>query len=309
MKKWSLKLLTISALIVASFNTIAAQESDIITKRQELVKKNQNSKPLVVAFYNSNNKNLDVNLMWNKLAPYSNYLSEQLDSLAVIDVDNSYYNLNKDILANTDILYSTPLLYSQLKDLGWHPVVSANQQTKPIIIVLNDSKIKNLNGLKGKKIMLEGGSTMSAYLKVELIEKKIINRSELNKNYIEVNTSTDALLNYLNNDEAEAIVLSDNVARRLIAENKNKYRAISTDSLAPGSIVYLSPKLSEEQSEKVKSVFLNMKLNDENVRVVLSAAGELVASQVNQFIAINDMELMKASQVFRQSKVGDINLN
>lgn len=308
MRKWAVKVLSISVLMATSLS-VSAQETNFISKRQELVKKNQNTKPLVVGFYNSNNKNLDVNLMWNKLAPYSNYLSEQLGSLVVIDVDNSYYNLNKDVLGNTDILYSTPLLYSQLKDLGWLPIARTNQQTKPVIIVLNNSNIKNLTGLKEKKIMVEGGSTMSAYLKVELFDKKIMTRTEAKDNYVEVNTTTEALLNYLNNGETEAIALGDNVARKLIAETKNKYRAIATDSIAPGSIVYVSPSTSPEQVEKIKELFLNMKLNDENVRFVLNAAGELIASQVNQFIEINDTELLKASQIFRQSKVSDIHLN
>lgn len=308
MKNWAVKLLSVTLLMATSLS-VTAQETDVISKRQELIKKNQNTKPLMVGFYNSNNKNLDVNLMWNKLAPYSNYLSEQLDTLVVMDVDNSYYNLNKDILANTDILYSTPLLYSQLKELGWHPIVRANQQIKPVIIVLNNSRIKNLVGLKDKKIMVEGGTTMSAYLKVELFEKKIIGRTEAKDKYIENNATTEALLNYLNNEEADAIAVSDNVARRLIAETKNKYRAIATDSFSPGSIVYISPKVSDEQSEKIKNLFLNMKLNDETVRVILNAAGELITSQVNQFVEINDTELMKSSQIFRQSKVSDIRLN
>jgi ABC-type phosphate/phosphonate transport system substrate-binding protein len=305
MKKWSLKLLSI--LMVTSLNAFA-QETDFISKRHELVKKNQNTKPLVVAFYNSNNKNLDVNLMWNKLAPYSNYLSEKLDNLVVIDVDNSYYNLNKDILANTDILYSTPLIYNQLKDLGWNPIVKLNQQTKPVIIVLNESSIKSLAGLKGKRIMTEGGSTMSAYLKVELFDKKILSRTESTEKYVEANSSTDALLNYLNSGEADAIALNDNTARRLIAENKNKYRAISTDSYTPGSVVYVSPRMSTEQVEKIKTLFLNMKLNDETVRFVLNTAGEIVASQINQFVEVNDLELMKSSQIFKQSRSAEINL-
>jgi len=306
MTMWSLKLVTTAILAVASLNVVA-QEPSFIMKRQELVKKNQNVKPLVAAFYNSNNKNLDVNLMWNKLAPYSNYLSEQLDNLVIIDVDNSYYNLTKDVLANTDILYSTPLLYSQLKDVGWRPIVRANQQINPIIIVTNNSSIKDLNGLKGKKIMVEGGTTLSAYLKVELFDKKILSRTENKDKYIEINTTTEALLNYLNNNEVHAIAVSDNVARRLIAENKNKYRAIATDSHAPGLVVYANPKMPEEQLQRIQKLFLEMKLNDENVRNVLSAAGELVASQVNQFIEVNDNELMKASQVFRQSKAQEIN--
>jgi ABC-type phosphate/phosphonate transport system substrate-binding protein len=308
MKSWAVKLLSVSMLMATSLSS-NAQEADFISKRQELIKKNQNTKPLVVGFYNSNNKNLDVNLMWNKLAPYSNYLSDQLGSLVVMDVDNSYYNLNKDILANTDILYSTPLLYTQLKELGWHPIARTNQQIKPVVIVLNNSSIKNLNGLKDKTIMVEGGSTMSAYLKVELFEKKIMAITEAKDKYIENNTTTDALLNYLNNGETEAIAIGDNVARRLIAETKNKYRAIATDSSAPGSIVYVNPRISAEQAEKIKNLFLNMKLNDETVRFVLNAAGELVTSQVNQFVEINDTELMQASQIFRQSKVSDIRLN
>ncbi len=303
----SLKLVTTAILAVASLNAVA-QEPNFIAKRQELVKKNQNTKPLMVAFYNANNKNLDVNLMWNKLAPYSNYLSEQLDNLVVIDVDNSYYNLNKDVLANTDILYSSPLLYSQLKELGWRPIVRANQQANPVLIVPNNSSIKDINGLKGKTIMVEEGTTLSSYLKVELFDKKILPRTEFKDKYIEINTTTEALLNYLNNNEADAIAVKDNVARRIIAENKNKYKAIATDSHVPGLVVYVNPKMPEDQLQRIQKLFLEMKLHDENVRNVLSAAGELVASQVNQFIEVNDNELMKASQIFRQSKAPEINL-
>jgi ABC-type phosphate/phosphonate transport system substrate-binding protein len=302
------KLLAISIFAATSFNVVA-QEANFISKRQELVKKNQNNKPLVFSLYSLNNKNLDANLMWNKFAPYSNYLSEQLDSLVVMDIDNTYYNLNKDILDNADIIYSTPLLYGQLKEAGWRPVVRANQQITSVIIVPFNSNIKDLNGLRNKKIMTEAGTTMSSYLLVELLDKKIfLNKEEAKNNYLQTHTSTEALLNYLNNDIVQAIAISDYEAKKLLAESKNKYKGIPADSVVPGAVVYVSPRLNEEQTNKIQQLFLNMKLNDELVRFVLSSAGELIPGQVNQFINVNEDDLLKSTLIFRQSRISDLKL-
>ena len=298
MNSRSMKLLVASILMSTSLVGIA-QTNNIFTQRSDIIQKNAHKKPLVVGFYNLENKGLELNNITERFLPFSNYLSEKLDSLVVFDVDNSFYNLNKQILENSSLIYTSSLVYSEMKEAGWNPLVKLNSETTPSLLVKATNKIKEVKDLKGKKVVATNGENINEYALYELITNKVYENKEASVGkYTVQNIKPDFLVKNLDNNSVQAVLVNSATANKILAENKDKYRVVPMTSIVPGAIVYVNNKLAPEETQKIKNVFLDIK----NDNLEFKMSGQSVSEKVNQFVDVKEDELKNSAAIFKLVK-------
>jgi hypothetical protein len=302
MKNITLKVLATAILMTAGF---AHAEDNLYGKREELIKRFQNTKPLVVAVYNqADNMGSDMAKTLEKALPLSNLMSSGLNRLVVLDVDKTIYNLNNDVLKNSDVLYAPVLLSGELSKFGWKAVAFRNKLVSPVVIVQNSSSVKDIKDLKEKNIVSVPGLVQD-YMLYNLIKSGVYGSKEstLGK-YNKTEETSKKLLENLDNKIIDAIVMNEKEAKILIGDGK-KYRLVNSTVSSHDTAIFTGPNLSEAEISQVKNFFINLSSEDPKVKSALVAIGENI-DEKPQYVDVQEKELTLSAEVFRLTKLKEI---
>ena len=204
----------------------------------------------------------------NKLKPLTNYLQKTLGRSINLQIPADY-NATVDLVTagKVDIAYLGPLTYVQArqKNPGIQPIVAAIDKTtgRPwytSIIVVNSSKIKTLEDLKGKRFGFVSKSSTTGYL-VPLAEFKTIGlQPEQDFASVEYTGNHDKSEVALVAHEVDAIATdkpSFLLSKKSGKLNPQKYQVIWESDPIPQGPIVVSSKFPSQLILPLKKAFIS----------------------------------------------------
>ena len=268
------------------------------SKRHELALKYDPNKSTNIGWYVGVVDDTELRSVLNRYLPLSNFLTEKLNNLVVIQPDKVDRSIAKNAVeSNFDMVYTSALMGTELVKMGWKPVVG-REDLVPVIVSKNSLKVSKLEDLKGKKIVAPYGGTTTMFIHYSLIKDKILNSKE-DPNYIIKKINQNDLINLLKTGQVDGVVVRDNVAARLIKENPGQYKQIYKGKTAPGHMLFASPKFPDDKYKLIKDLFLNLTPENEEGLYLLAGIDGFSKTNAHPFKEIQLSDLEDTKEVFK----------
>lgn len=286
MKKILMNLmLTVSALACIQANaqtkpvvpqaTTAEANKSYFEVRTDLVKKYGTSNSLSMGWYTGGVDTLEIRDLWNNYTLLSNYLSEKLGRLVVLETDKSDREIASDALTSMDIVYTSGVMGSELMKAGWRPVVGRTEDIQGVILVLNDTVIKEPKDLAKYKIYGVKGATVTYFVSSGLVKNNVYKVADVssggtNPKFKIVNTKQNQLVDLLKSKEVDGVIVRETLANKLIKDNPGKYKIGFKADTAPGHIIFVSPNITEVSANIIRDSFLTLTPDNPAYKKILS---------------------------------------
>jgi phosphonate transport system substrate-binding protein len=201
-------------------------------------------------------------------APLNHYLKEHLNQEIVLLVANDYDQLLQFLeQGDVDIAALSPKLFSRLRNKDPHARYLATFQVlneyqertstyKGFIVTLEESSIKTLSDLKGKRFGFTDPSSMSGYLypKWILQQNGIDPQRDFSKTYM-LKKHTKVLPALLNRS-IDAGAIYDSAYDKLPLADRQRIRILAATPEIPYGVIVASRKLAPSQSEELHRLLL-----------------------------------------------------
>lgn len=289
MKKVLFKLV-LTACAMASLAAIAKTESkaDTVVKteinkgvlgttehRADLIKKYGVNNAISMGWYTAGVDTSEVREGWNNYTVLSNYLTEKLGRLVVIETDKSDREISKDALNSMEIVYTSAVMGTELMKAGWKPVVGRSESLQGVILVQENSKIDSPADLKKLEIYGVKGATVTYFVSNSIVKNNIykvqeISESAKNPKFKIIDTKQNQLIELLKNKDIDGAIIRETLAKNLIKANPGKYKIAFKADLAPGHMLFVSPSVKEDTINKLRDAFLSLTPDNAQYKKILS---------------------------------------
>lgn len=272
MKKVLLKLV-LTTCAMASFAAVAqtVPKSDSVVKtemnrsyvdqRNELIKRYGVNNAISMGWYTGGVDTLEIRDIWNNYTVLSNYLSERLGRLVVLETDKSDREVAKDALNSMDIVYTSAVMGAELMKSGWKPVVGRSEDIQGVIITQANAKIDSPADLKNFKIYGVKGATVTYFTANSMIKNGVYKQQEImqsadNPKFKIVNIKQNQLLDLLKTKDIDGAIVRETIANNLMKANPGKFKIAFKADVAPGHILFVSPNVKEDTITQLRESFL-----------------------------------------------------
>jgi len=280
MKKGLLRLVAVACAMV-SLSAFAQVKSDApvnrsyVEHRNEIIKKYGVNSALSMGWYTGGVDALEIRDLWNNYTVLSNYLSERLGRVVVLETDKNDREVSADALKSMDIVYTSAIMGAELMKAGWKPVVGRTEDLQSVVLVNNSAKSDTPADLKNLKIYGVQGATVTYFALNSLIKSGAYKPEEASVSLASskikiVNTKQNQLLELLKSKEADGVILRETIANNLMKANPGKYKIAFKADAAPGHIIFVSPSVKEDVIAQLKESFLALTPDNPSYKKILS---------------------------------------
>ena len=252
----------------------------------------------------------DIRKMAARYEPLAEYLSKKLGMKVVLIYLDSYGEVcDKFIYKQLDAAFFGSFSYALTHvKAGVEPLARPDYQGtstyRGLIVVRDDSNIKNIADMKGKRLALVHQATYAGYLYPRYYFKKHgINNLEAYFSKIIFTASHDKAIFSLLRNEADLACPKDLVFQRVIKENpdlENKLVILSISGPVPSNALCLSKDFDPILKNKLKDILLNLHKDPEAAPILESLGG------VDKFVETGDQDY---KHLYETIKVLGIDLN
>lgn len=224
----------------------------------------------------------DIRKMAARYEPLAEYLSKKLNmKVVLVYLDNYAEVCDKFIYKQLDAAFFGSFSYALTHvKAGIEPIARPDYQGvstyRGLIVVREDSNIKNVADMKGKRLSLVHQATYAGYLyPLYYFKERGINNLKAYFSKIEFAGSHDESIFVVLRGEADIATPKDLVYQRVIKENpdlEKKLVVLSTSEPVPSNALCVSKKLDPILKNKLKDALLNLN-NDPEARPVLESLG------------------------------------
>jgi ABC-type phosphate/phosphonate transport system substrate-binding protein len=286
MKKVLFKLV-LTACAMASLAAVAqtAPKSDSVVKteinksyvdqRSDLIKKFGVTNTISMGWYTGGVDLLEIRDLWNNYTVLSNYLSERLGRLVVLETDKSDREVSKDALNSMDIVYTSAVMGVELMKAGWKPVVGRTEEIQGVILTQANAKVDSPADLKKLKIYGVKGATVTYFTASSIIKNNVYKAEEItqaadNPRFKIVNTKQNQLIDLLKSKDIDGAIIRETLANNLMKANPGKYKIAFKADAAPGHIIFVSPNVREDMVNQIRDSFLALTPDNPSYKKILS---------------------------------------
>ncbi|MDP2911667.1 MAG: phosphate/phosphite/phosphonate ABC transporter substrate-binding protein [Candidatus Omnitrophota bacterium] len=226
----------------------------------------------------------DIRKMAARYEPLAEYLSKKLDKEIVLVYLDSYGEVcDKFIYKQLDAAFFGSFSYALTHvKAGVEPIARPDYQGtstyRGLIVVREDSNIKNIIDMKGKRLVLVHQATYAGYLyPLYYFKEHGIEDLEGYFSKIIFAGSHDKAIFALLKDEADVACPKDLVYRRIIKENpdlEKKLVVLSASGPVPSNALCVSKDLDPILKNKLKDALLNLHKEVEAVSVLESMGAD-----------------------------------
>ncbi|MDP3786057.1 MAG: phosphate/phosphite/phosphonate ABC transporter substrate-binding protein [Candidatus Omnitrophota bacterium] len=224
----------------------------------------------------------DIRKMAARYEPLAEYLSKKLNmKVVLVYLDNYGEVCDKFIYNQLDAAFFGSFSYALTHvKAGIEPIARPDYQGvstyRGLIVVREDSNIKNVSDMKGKRLALVHQATYAGYLyPLYYFKERGINNLEAYFSKIEFAGSHDESIFAVLRGEADIATPKDLVYQRVIKENpdlEKKLAVLSASEPVPSNALCVSKKLDPILKNKLKDALLNLN-NDPEAKPVLESLG------------------------------------
>jgi phosphonate transport system substrate-binding protein len=220
----------------------------------------------------------DILKQVRRYEPLADYLSHQLNVRVTLIVMPSYekaVDFFKEKKLDAAFLGSMTYILAHTR-LGVEPIarpvnLDGTSTYYGVMFVRADSKIRSVQGMKGKRLAMVDTNTMAGYLlPLAYFKKKGINYTSHLKEFYFAGTHEDAVYDVLDR-KADIGAAKSTVLMRLSTEDariKNDLLILARTPLVPENCLAVRRDLSATLKDRLKSVLLNMDEDQEGIRVL-----------------------------------------
>ncbi len=224
----------------------------------------------------------DIRKMAARYGPLAEYLSKKLNlKVILIYLDNYGEVCDKFIYKQLDAAFFGSFSYALTHvKAGVEPLVRPDYQGtstyRGLIVVREDSSIKNIADMRGKRLALVNQATYAGYLyPLYYFKEHGVDKLEAYFSKIIFAESHDKAIFALLRDEADVATPKDLVYQRVIKENpdlEKKLVVLSASQPVPSNALCVSKELDPNLKNKLKDILLNLN-NDPEAKPVLESLG------------------------------------
>ena len=287
--------------------SVLAEKSSFET-RVDLLKTNSLSQLVSMGWYTGQIDQLEILDLWNNYTSLSNYLTEKLGRLVVLETDKSDKQITLDAYNGMDLVYTSAIMGSQLVKAGWKPVVGRSEDIQSVVLMKKDVNIKNPKDLKNYNIVAAKGATVSyaaiySFLDDNIYTAKDILDENTSANFKIESIKQNQLVDLLKNNMVDGIVIRETLANRLMKDSPDKYKIVYKPKVMPGHVVYASPAVSADGIELLRNSFLALNPENPTYNKILSGLDGYQQNDKKPFKVINEKDLTGMDSVFL--KIGE----
>jgi len=225
----------------------------------------------------------DIQKMASRYGPLAEYLSKKLNSKVILVYLDSYGEVcDKFIYKQLDAAFFGSFSYALthakagVESLA-RPDYQGTSTYRGLIVVREDSDIKNIADMKGKRLALVNQATYAGYLYPLYYFKAYgINKLEAYFSKIMFAQSHDKAIFALLRGEADVATPKDLVYRRIIKDNPDlakKLVVLSVSEPVPSNALCVSKELDPGLKNKLKGILLNLHNDPQGAPVLESLGG------------------------------------
>lgn len=276
----------------------------VVAQRAELIKTYGLTNALSMGWYTGGVATAELRDVWNNYITMSNYLSEKLNRLVVLETDKNDLEIAVDAYKSMDIVYTSALMGGELIKAGWRPIVGRSEDLAGVIIANINTVVEKPEDLKKLKIVGSFGATTFSFTRFSLIKDGVYKSEELKDDKVDDNFSSsnlkqNDLLEFLKNKKVDGVIVRDTVAAKLMKDNPNAYKIIYTAIKAPGHIVYVNKSVTKEEALIVKKAFLDLTTQVPAYKTILSGLDGYKPVDLTPFREVNEDTIKNAYEVYK----------
>ncbi len=244
-------------------------------------------KPFILGIFPS----MPVLQLEKNFTPIANDLTIAMGNRVMLRTSSSfetfYENLQNEIY---DIALIQPFDYVSLKGGAYEPIARMNEPLEALFLVLTDSKIKNLQSLRGKTIALPPQNSAVSYLaRQTLREHALVPGKDLHLVYTR---NHKACIQQLRLKKAEACVSAQRALRWFKSNDPTDYPVVQRSKAIPHILFVVHRRIPSYRKELLRQRIINW--TDEQEEGVLSHAGLI------DFVSTSRAEYLPVLQIREQ---------
>ncbi len=228
---------------------------------------------------------MDVpSVMHKRLTPLTQYLSQVLERPVSLKLAKDMTSAIKDVSdSSVDIAYLTPVAYIKSHQIGNTQIISKMKTKnkvsfKLVIVVREDSPIKRVEDLKGKKF---GFGDRAALLQRAVVVEAGISLDKLGS--YEFLSHYDNIVRAVLYGDVDAGILKDTMADKW---NGKGIRILYSSPELPPYNIAASSHLKKKDVAKLKKAFLDLDINNPQHKIIIHALDK----KYNGFADANDAD-------------------
>jgi len=250
----------------------------------------------------------DIRKMAERYGPLAEYLSKTLNlKVELVYLDSYGQACGKFINKELDAAFFGSFSYALTRTkVGIEPVARPDYQGtsvyRGLIIVRSDSNIRNIAGMKGKRLALVNQATYAGYLfPLYYFRSGGINNPDSYFSKITFTGSHDKAIFALLRNEADVACPKDLVYQRIIKDNpdlEKKFVILFTSNAVPSNTLCVDKELDPKLKKKLKEALLNLK-KDPAAKGVLESLGGATG-----FVETRDADYRYLYETLRALNIG-----
>jgi phosphonate transport system substrate-binding protein len=190
-------------------------------------------------------------------APLKNYIAKSLGRPTVLVTAPDFLSFDERThLGEYDLILTAPHFgrLAERRD-GYRRVARTLHEVQAVFLVPKDSDIRQLEDLKGKRIMVAQPVSAIYQLAVDTLKKKGLEPGK-NITIVDTRTHNNALYAPLRN-EADAGITGILLWEKLTGEQKDQLRVIAISHGVPGFMLMAHPRVAKRDVDKLRQALLS----------------------------------------------------
>lgn len=256
---------TLIALVLGSMALSAQAQvgtKNFAAERMELSEKYRGTLPINIAWYIGAVEGSDFRDLVDQFLPMSNYLSNKVNGLVVVDTFRSDRDsAEKALNSPYDFIYTSVVQGSQLTQAGWKPLLTREERINAVVLALAENKNFNSEKDFGKvKITGPEGGITTQFTQFSLVKLGVLKPGKLAENSM-LSTrpiGQTQLLNVLRTRQTDGIIVRDSIAKTIMDANPGQYKVVYQAQSASGHMLLASPKADPAKVERFRAAIAGM---------------------------------------------------
>lgn len=276
---------------------------EIIKQRDELIKKNAtNPSSMVIGIFPGTVGSVNNSIYLSRFLPFANNLSVSTGQLVSFVPELNVKKFKEQAKKEKyQLLYVNAEIAVDAYHTNYTPLVQRKERIVSVLLVKEESPVKEVKDLEGKKIGAVPQAMVSTLAKVQL------KKDGLNTDFVSAgSTGQDELIIGIKNDLLDAIVLRKETAEDLIKKNPGKYRIALTLADAPGFILMARKDVPQTTRDSIANSLLALNPDNQADFTVLNG----LSSKISPFerssgkeIEVFETKITEAPQQTNKSEV------